>query len=460
MLANTSIMLLGLAVAGQLDQPSESHQKPDHRFLIVAPSDWSRLLRPFVQHKRRQLPTKLATLEAVLARNDGVDDAEKVKRFLYRQYVDHAVRYVLLVGDVDVLPVRYMVLDRKTESAFNFAFYPSDLYYSDLLKRDGKSFEDWNGQSKGLHKRYFGEVRGEHFKSDPINFDNIEYLPELAVGRWPVSNRKQLTTIVAKTIRYETKLHQRTVPSLRVALYSVGGWVDSRPTMDFAAEKLANRSTIAKRYYSDSKRPSQQSPTREQLIGDFSRGVDLVFHAGHGTRTSWEQCLRQEDLAKLDNADRLPIVVSVGCSTAHFAPEPPYTPYTDFLGKHHTGTNKGEIFTAPPPAPAPYQKRFNSGGLGEQLIRDSENGAVAYIGCCTGSQPCGLDFIRGFSEAIAASKQPRLGDAWMKTIEFYHLSQRLDSLKPTSDWYPPSIYFQGMKFMVFGDPTLLMSPAP
>jgi hypothetical protein len=32
--------------------------------------------------------------------------------------------------------------------------------------------------------------------------------------------------------------------------------------------------------------------------------------------------------------------------------------------------------------------------------------------------------------------------------------ERLGSLKPNEDWYPPSIFFQGTKFMMFGDPSL------
>jgi hypothetical protein len=28
------------------------------------------------------------------------------------------------------------------------------------------------------------------------------------------------------------------------------------------------------------------------------------------------------------------------------------------------------------------------------------------------------------------------------------------SMASNDDWYPPSIFFQGMKFMLFGDPTL------
>ena len=40
---------------------------------------------------------------------------------LQRWRSDH-LGYALLVGDVDVLPVRYMVLDRVTPAAFDDAF--------------------------------------------------------------------------------------------------------------------------------------------------------------------------------------------------------------------------------------------------------------------------------------------------------------------------------------------------
>jgi hypothetical protein len=33
------------------------------------------------------------------------------------------VRYVLLVGDARLVPVRYMVLGRVTPAAFDYAFY-------------------------------------------------------------------------------------------------------------------------------------------------------------------------------------------------------------------------------------------------------------------------------------------------------------------------------------------------
>jgi hypothetical protein len=63
-----------------------------------------------------------------------------------------------------------MVLDRVTPAAYDYAFYPSDLYYADVAKQDGH-FDDWNARHEGFHAVYYGEVRGEKNKEDPINFD-------------------------------------------------------------------------------------------------------------------------------------------------------------------------------------------------------------------------------------------------------------------------------------------------
>lgn len=427
--------------------------------IVIAPEAWLDSLQPFIEHKQTLLPTNVVGLESILTSMDGKDDPEKVKHFLFQQYSTNKVRYALLVGDVDMFPVRYMVLDRHTAAAFNYAFYPSDLYYSDLFKQDGTSFEDWNGNRTEFHASYFGEVRGETNKHDPINFDSIDYQPELAVGRWPVSTVEQLQTVIKKTIEYESQSKQRTPEQRpRVALYSVGGWVDSRPVMDFAAERFGNWD-VSRRYYSDQGRPSDHLPTHTILRKDFADGVDLILHAGHGTQNGWHECLGMKDLAMLDNATRLPVILSVGCSTAHFAPEPPYMSYTDIDKQDHRGTNNGETFDAPPPSPSPYQKKFNTSGLGESLLRDNASGAVAYIGCCTGSQPCGLTLIKGFSDAMNTNQPKRLGDIWMHAIRYYYRAEKLDELQPTESWYPPSIYFQGMKFMVFGDPTLELGPA-
>jgi hypothetical protein len=187
----------------------------------------------------------------------------------------------------------------------------------------------------------------------------------------------------------------------------------------------------------------------------LNRGSGLVIHAGHGSEMTWEGCFSAGLLARVKNADRLPVMLSAGCSTAYFAPLAPYDGYVDHHGKEHKGTNHGEVFKAPPPPPAAYQKgEFNPTGLGEQLLKRGLDGAVVYIGCNTGSQPCGLTLLDGFVRALSKSKNPRVGDCWASAVIYYYDHEHLATLKPDKDWYPPSIFFQGMKFMLFGDPSL------
>jgi len=227
------------------------------------------------------------------------------------------------------------------------------------------------------------------------------------------------------------------------------------------AGKLPAGWTVEKRYYSDDKhKPGTPPPNEEQLVTLINDGVGLLLHTGHGTDNRWEHCLSVKTLGRLDNADRLPIMLSAGCSTACLATLPPYEAYVDVEGAEHEGTNNGEVFTAPPPPPTPWPRgAHNKTGLGEQLLRCDLNGAVAYFGCNTGSQPCGITLLDGFVEALRTQKQPRLGDCWIGAVTYYYDREKLATLKPTESWYPASIFFQGMKFMLFGDPTLLM-PAP
>ena len=358
------------------------------KLVVVAPSEFRTPLAEFLAHKAKQLPTAWVALEDVLRGQTGVDDPEKLKRFLFQRWRDDHLGYALLVGDVDVMPVRYLVLDRVTPAAFDYAFYPSDLYYADLAKADGH-FEDWNASRDGFHGHYFGEVRGEKNKDGPINEDQVDYLPDIGVGRWPVSTAEQVAIAARKTIRYEQGLLSGDKPGRnRAALLAVQGWVDSRQLLDGVARELSPRWQVTKMYYSGGYPEPTMPPSEAALYDLLNSGVGLVLHTGHGETNRWDQCCTVAGLTEVKNADRLPVLFSAGCSTAHFAPLAPYDAYTDTDGAPHHGTDHGEVFSAPPPPPAAYQREFNRSGLGEAALVHGDNGAVAYIGCNTGSQPC------------------------------------------------------------------------
>lgn len=387
-------------------------------FVVVAPESFHDALAGYRDR------AEIVALETVL-KTDGADDPERLKRWLYDRWTRDKIRYVLLVGDADVMPVRYMVLDRVTAPAFDTAFYPCDLYYADLARDDG-SFDDWNANGNA----YYGEVRGEKHKADAINFDAVSYKPELALGRWPVSTAEEVARVAAKTLAHE--------PSTRAAFVHIDGWVDARKRLDAMADALGWETT--KLY----------GAKEDDVVAAINDGAGLVVHSGHGSDDSWAECFSTRSIARLKRA---PILMSAGCSTARLATLPPYEAYADVDGAEHRGTNAGEVFDAPPPPPAPYQRgAHNPTGLGERLLR--EGGAVAYIGCNTGSQPCGVTLVEGF----VRSKAETVGDRWADAVIYYVDAEKLMDLKPTDDWYPPSIFFQGMKFMLFGDPTVRVVP--
>lgn len=443
------------SLAGQASSTSPASARvaepapPKPGFLILAPASFGSALKPLVDARSREFAVEFAALEDVVAGDEGVDPPERIKRHLYRAWKERDARYALLVGDADTFPVRFMVLDRVTAPAFDYAFYPCDLYYADLAD-EGGAFDDWNADKEGFHARYFGEVRGEKNKDGPIDHDHVSYVPEIAVGRWPVSSTAEAAVLVAKTLAFEARS-----PHPRALLVHADGWIDARDRVNRLAESLTQSDFDVTRqiYGTDRAVPSPKS-----VLDALLRGTELAVHVGHGSDETWHACLGPAEREKLSDAHPT-LFVSVGCSTAHFCCEPPYQAYVDEQGIPHRGTNAGEVFPAPPPAPSWYQPgECNGTGLGERLVKMPKGGAIAYIGCDTGAQPCAVTLLEGFVEGLcAANSTRRIGDAWREALAFYWKRERLSELKPDPDWYPPSIYFQGMKFVLFGDPTLRLS---
>jgi len=450
-LASTAFFCAAAALAVAQDR------KPARKlFIVVAPDRFRPALAEYIAYKKRTRPTELVSLEEVLKSTAGIDVPERLKRFLYEAWRGRNLGYLLLVGDVDVMPVRYMVLDRGTPAAFNYAFYPSDLYYADLAKVNG-AFEDWNAMKQGFHAHYFGEVRGETNKKGPINYDQVDYRPEIAFGRWPVSTESEVRTVADKTVAYEESIREGTHEGMRRAdFFNVEGYVDARDQMSNWAAKMPPGWSVGRYFYHDDKKSYRTRPPDEAHVLDaLDQGAGLAVHIGHGSDHSWYKSISTASLKKLHDADRLPVMLSVGCSTGNFAPLPPYGAYIDIDGKAHAGTDHKEVFHSPPPPPAPFQTgKYNPTGLGEQALKRGANGAVIYIGCNTGAQPCAITLAEGFLRAMRRSEQPLVGDCWAGAIRYYYDKEKLAYLAPNNDWYPPSIFFQGMKFMFFGDPTL------
>lgn len=435
------------------------------RLLVVAPEAFRKALGEFLAERSRQLgaPVAFLALEEAMRRSPGPDtddrsrDAPEIlKREVYRRWKAGEVTALLLVGDVDTVPIRFMKLDRGTKAAFDTAFYATDLYYGDLARADG-SFDDWNGATEGIHSRYFGEVHGETNKDGPINLDRVSYTPEIAVGRWPVSTADEAKAVAAKTLR-----HQRAVLAAdaskraaadELAFFVSGGWIDNAARATALVDRAKSRGpwrTDLHAFFTP-----DREPTTAAVAAAFARSPAAIFHTGHGQPWGWEGCFDRGVMTASPATDTPPLLFSIGCSTAVIATEPPYGAYIDVDGTLQKGTNAGQVFTDFPPPPAPIQRGgCNATSVSEEAVRRADGGAIAVIGCVTGSQPCAHTLLDGFVHAMAEEPNAAAGRWWMSALVGYVRDEKLMELTPTDSWYPPSIFFQGMKFVYLGDPTV------
>ena len=245
--------------------------------LVIAPSQFTPALDSLKAHKEQHgMLTTVITLEKIYQDYSGADEAEKVKRCIHQRVHEQGVRYVLLMGDSDVFPVRFTKTDRKDAAAKDTAFYATDLYYAALHKSDG-SFDNWDGNGNG----YYGELNGESH-TGPINIDQVSLEPVVGVGRAPASTLEEATRFVKKVINYETQAYQAGWAK-NALLMATHDWISTACQVN---DHLAASHLTA---YNCTKLASTGSPcsgagvlTAAKVTQHLNSGVGLVGYIGHG----------------------------------------------------------------------------------------------------------------------------------------------------------------------------------
>ena len=114
---------------------TEPAPQPPERLLVVAPAAFRPSLEEFLVERSRQLGSAVAFLALEDATRVPPDSAaarpadapELLKREVYRRWRAGEVTALLLVGDVDTLPIRFMKLDRGTKEAFDATDRPQEV---------------------------------------------------------------------------------------------------------------------------------------------------------------------------------------------------------------------------------------------------------------------------------------------------------------------------------------------
>ncbi len=160
--------------------------EPGLEYVAIAPAQLARYLGPLIEWKMdRGVPAQIFDLSTILSVYGGRDDAERLHNFLQDLYYNQTggtPRWLLLAGDPDLVPLRYLWADRdhSGDTRQERNLYVGDTYYTGLGS-------DWDTDGDGV----FGEPGEE------------DLTPELYVGRISASLPEELKNAVTKNLAYE-----------------------------------------------------------------------------------------------------------------------------------------------------------------------------------------------------------------------------------------------------------------
>ncbi|MDR0603912.1 MAG: C25 family cysteine peptidase, partial [Bacteroidales bacterium] len=241
--------------------------------LIICYDDFLTEMQPFVVHKNNiGLYTEMYRLSSV-----GTTPAE-IKQFIKDKFdADNQLTFVLLVGDNAQVPT------------FTYGGGGSDPQYSLLAGNDN--------------------------------------YPDVIVGRFSAENSDQVTTMVNRTINYETTPHQESAWFKRgIGIASAQGPGDDNQYDYQHIREIRNvllnwNYNAINELYDGSQGgiDAVANPTSSMVAADINNGVSLINYTGHGSVTGWGTSgFSNTHVMALNNINQLPFIFSVACVNGNF----------------------------------------------------------------------------------------------------------------------------------------------
>jgi hypothetical protein len=347
----------------------------------------------------------------------------------------------------------------------------SDLYYADLFKDGTSQFDDWDSNHTGSAANgLFGEIEFKLANSCPsctINNDDIDYLPDVTVGRVPASTEAEVTRYVNKVIGYELRTTPNASWFKTAALYE--GSIGGGGNQDNIETYLKSQGfTVSNRHWQGDLKDLTAAQRKAEILADLNGGVGLVNYLGHGNFDEWS-CVNfnwTDVKQSLTNANMLPVMVAGACFTGRFAPLPVGEAYTDTGSNEHPGASQCETFPGVSAAPHGLQTNHDLPCIAEDLLFNAGNpagtgGAIAYLGESRAGRHWGFQLSEYFYKAYTAGTT--VGDMWKEMVKDYYWANQLDQSHQwnygPAKWETAHMFDEPQKFVLFGDPSLQVGGA-
>jgi len=236
------------------------------------------------------------------------DTQAKIRNFIRYAYSEWGTRYVLLGGDIQILPVRMLRINKaRWYDGLRYKYIsediPSDLYYATLHGTWNNDFDQYFGENK---KYSTGE--------------EADFLAEVYVGRAPVDNKDDVITFVMKVIHFETTIKPNHI-QLHQSGINIFNFPDSTVIPEACDKWITDDYNVHKLYQVNEK------ITMKKWIKCFQEPEKLiVLHVGTGSREYYRLDYRimykvefsVSDVEKLNNTF-FPVHISIACSSGNFA---------------------------------------------------------------------------------------------------------------------------------------------
>lgn len=255
----------------------------DYDYVIITQSSWVSAFQPLADWKTQKgVPASIVTTSWIY--NSGGysgTDVTKIKAFVQDVYTNWGTTYVLLGGDIDVVPCHY-----KTFSGVDDDPVPNDAYYADF---------------------------------------DADWICEVNVGRasviGPGSGNGQIGNFINKIMTYETN-PPLTSYAKKAAFFGfdLDYWTEAEQCkIDIYNSYIPSSWTMTNVY--DSHSGNHQT----NVISALNTGQNLVNHADHSNTdcmgtgyVNHDWLIYTDDMDALTNGNKQTILYSMGCDPAAF----------------------------------------------------------------------------------------------------------------------------------------------
>ncbi len=327
--------------AGQLRKPESVRaiadgdlraSDPGFDYLIVAHPRLLDAIRPLAQYHRDQgLRVEVADVDAVYDQfNGGIAHPVAIRSLVEwgTQHWQVKPRYLLLVGDASVDIHHDVRVERLNPNAYAMRPEPRPdeaMQPGGLSNMPTTSYTRWDPElaNRNLIPTWQYPSPDGQAASDN-GFATLkpgDFHPSIAVGRLPVIEAAEVTAIVDKTLAYMT--HPAPGDWRREVTFVSTDEVQSFKTAsDQIAADLGSKGYSIKNLYTKQD-AAEAAFANAELKKDLNSGNLLVHFLGHGGAYIWRvgppaDLFTLDDVSKLTNTGRYPMVLAMTCFSAPF----------------------------------------------------------------------------------------------------------------------------------------------